>query len=279
MQPSEREFFSRIKKAITLNPFSNERLAVDLELTGMSSTSSKDDIFEKLVKEVASFIERVLQKTQDGSRHLTDDDHELLRYGFLFQIFYLFCDDYDRLIQRQIKQGEDSCKVPFAKDVLQRLTDFGFNQVDALRYFALFYQMRRAFFFIQNIAGESRCVKDLRKSLWNNIFTDNIELYDTYLWNRMEDFSTMLLGETGTGKGMAASAIGRSEFIPFNEKNGCFAESFAKIFISINLSQFPEQLIESELFGHKKGAFTGAVEAHKGVLPAAVRMVLFFWMK
>ena len=75
----------------------------------------------------------------------------------------------------------------------------------------------------------------------------------------------MLLGQTGTGKGLAASAIGRSGFIPFNEKKQSFEESFAKTFISINLSQFSEQLIESELFGHKKGSFTGAIESHSGI--------------
>lgn len=85
------------------------------------------------------------------------------------------------------------------------------------------------------------------------------------MWNRMEDFSTFLVGETGTGKGTAATAIGRSGFIPFNENKGNFNESFTNNFIEINLSQFSESIIESELFGHKKGAFTGAVENHKGI--------------
>jgi transcriptional regulator with GAF, ATPase, and Fis domain len=108
-------------------------------------------------------------------------------------------------------------------------------------------------------------MKELRRNLWNNVFTYDIGLYDQHLWNRMEDFSTLILGETGTGKGTAAMAIGRSGLIPFDPKKQCFAESFTQSFVSLNISQFPESLIESELFGHKKGAFTGAVEDHKGV--------------
>jgi transcriptional regulator with PAS, ATPase and Fis domain len=60
-------------------------------------------------------------------------------------------------------------------------------------------------------------------------------------------------------------AIGRSGFIPYNEKKRCFEESFTRSFVSLNLSQFPETLIESELFGHKKGAFTGAVKNYSGI--------------
>ena len=145
------------------------------------------------------------------------------------------------------------------------MISMGVSRKGAVRFFSLFFQMRRAFYFIDRIVGTSPCMKDLRRSLWNNIFTHDIWIYDQYLWNRMEDFSTMLLGPTGTGKGLAASAIGRSGYIPFDEKKRCFADSFTRVFISINLSQYPEQLVESELFGHKKGAFTGAIEGHAGI--------------
>jgi len=261
MQGAERDFFRTIRDAIFSNPFGRTRKELDLVATGLPAATPVKEILERLIAKVGQYIHEV------ESRHgaLTAEDLRLLEYSKLFYTFHLFCDAYDEHIRQQVVSGEACCQVVFARDVLSMLTGYGFSEQDALRFFALFFQMRRAFYFIRAIAGESSSVVSFRHALWNNVFTGDIRLYNDYLWDRMEDFSTMILGETGTGKGMAAAAIGRSGFIPFNPKTATFSESFAKAFISINLSQYPEQLIESELFGHKKGAFTGAVDNHQGV--------------
>lgn len=258
-------FFQQIKTAITSNPFSNERKEIDLQLTSLSPKSAPDKIIQTLTYRVAKNLQRLSEN--DSSLQSTNQkmSSELIKFAKLFHVFHLYVDHYDELIKEQIKKGSDSCQVKFAPEILALLSQYGFTHQDSVRYFALFFQMRRAFFFISRISGQSKCVQELKERLWNNIFTCNIQLYENHLWNRLEDFSTMLLGDTGSGKSLAASAIGRSGFIPFDDKKNRFQESFANTFLSINLSQFPEQLIESELFGHKKGAFTGAIDSHHGI--------------
>ncbi len=78
------------------------------------------------------------------------------------------------------------------------------------------------------------------------------------------DASIFIHGESGTGKELLASAIHKAS-----------ARATAP-FMAVNCSAIPEPLLEAELFGYTKGAFTGALRNHQGLFPAADGGTLFF---
>lgn len=77
------------------------------------------------------------------------------------------------------------------------------------------------------------------------------------------DVSVLINGQSGTGKEVLAQAIHSA------------SPRAKKAFIAINCGALPEQLLESELFGHAKGAFTGAVSSREGLFQAAAGGTLF----
>jgi DNA-binding NtrC family response regulator len=77
------------------------------------------------------------------------------------------------------------------------------------------------------------------------------------------DSTVLITGETGTGKGLAAKAIHTNS----SRRNGPF--------VTVNCGAIPEHLMETELFGHQKGAFTDAKETKKGRLEMAHGGTLF----
>jgi two-component system NtrC family response regulator len=112
--------------------------------------------------------------------------------------------------------------------------------------------------------------RELQQSQLSNVFEDMLgtspQMQAVFAFIRKvagTNAPVLLLGETGTGKEMAAAAIHRRSA----RKDGPF--------VAINCNAIPESLLESELFGHEKGAFTGAHIQRKGLLETASGGTLF----
>jgi two-component system NtrC family response regulator len=88
-------------------------------------------------------------------------------------------------------------------------------------------------------------------------------VFDTIRKVATSDASVMILGESGTGKEVAARAIHQQS----NRRD--------EAFVAINCSALPENLLESELFGHEKGSFTGAHAQHIGKIEQSKGGTLF----
>jgi two-component system nitrogen regulation response regulator NtrX len=100
----------------------------------------------------------------------------------------------------------------------------------------------------EEIIGESQVMKELRELIKETA---------------VSDARILITGESGTGKELVARAIHRE------------SPRAAFPFVTINCAAIPDTLIESELFGHRKGAFTGALSDHKGKFEIADRGSLF----
>ncbi len=124
-----------------------------------------------------------------------------------------------------------------------------------------------AILFVKNITKLTCLEQELaERHRFHNIIGKNIEMEKIYrlLEDMSEIDSTVLItGETGTGKELFADAVHYNSL----RKD--------KPFIKVNCSALSESLLESELFGHVKGAFTGAVKDKKGRFEMANQGTLF----
>ena len=117
------------------------------------------------------------------------------------------------------------------------------------------------------LADDNRYLhRELQRMVGDEIVGANFGLKQ--VMNRVEQVAAMdspvlILGETGTGKDMIANAIHNSS--PRSEGP----------FVSINCGAIPESLIDSELFGHEKGAFTGAISQKRGRFERADKGTIF----
>ena len=141
------------------------------------------------------------------------------------------------------------------------------SAADPAHLLALFFQVRRAFHHIfYFVVGGSLPAARLRAEIWQSVFTHDLRRYRRGLYRNMGDVTTLVTGPSGTGKELVARAIALSRYVPFDASSKSFRGGAANVFLPLNLAALSPTLIESELFGHRRGAFTGATSDHKGWL-------------
>ena len=268
LSPDERAFFALLTETVYANPFGAdpERLSRLLGQSAPADTVSQADLYDSLMPHLDQRLGALRQRGLERLDQFAGEDRALMRQVLLFHGYQRHYARFDGLIDQQRLGDASPQDLAWLPELLECLRGYGFDPHEARRWAALYYQLRRAYFFIERaLVGRSEPMRALRRALWNSVFTRDLRSYTQLLWERMQDFSTLLLGETGTGKGSAAAAIGRSGPIPLDGQNLRFARGIEQTFIATNLSELSEGLIESELFGHRKGAFTGAVDQHEGL--------------
>jgi len=183
---------------------------------------------------------------------------------------YLLYNRYEARLFELISEGGGGCaawREAFDDDAARLLNHKGLDAPPPCHLLALFFQIRRAFHHVFGfIIGGSMPAARLRAAIWQSIFTHNIERYRRALYDRMGDYTTLVTGPSGTGKELAARAIALSRYIPFDPAKNAFSHDYRASFLPLNLSALSPTLIESELFGHKRGAFTGATADRVGYM-------------
>lgn len=141
------------------------------------------------------------------------------------------------------------------------------SSLDPVHVFACFRQIQRAFYEIyNNIIGNSMPAARLRASVWQSVFTQDMRRYRRTMYRKMGEFPTLISGPSGTGKELIARAIAGSRYVPFDPNRAEFLDPHGDSFLAINVAALSPALVESELFGHRRGAFTGAIGDRKGWL-------------
>ncbi|MBG90461.1 MAG: Fis family transcriptional regulator [Actinobacteria bacterium] len=264
LSEAQDRLFNKVAQLVSVNPFSQQRVDIDQALLPKPSSN----YWERL-QQISALVEAELYLgDQDRASEIKAlvREYSHVKYSVLLYIYVQFYEAFDAYILAQVKSGSRYYSLTFLDKIMGEFQTFGFDRSSSSHYTALFFQMRRAFHFIdQGLVGYSQAMQDLRSSLWTVIFSHDLVQYESNLLSQMAHFPVLLLGETGVGKGVAARAIGRSLFIPLDPDTGQFKANFMDVFVSVNLSELSESINESELFGHKAGAFTDASQDYDGI--------------
>lgn len=269
------------------NPFLPDRLKWERQVLGdrfhegaavmnLPSTSvAEEKVFENfllLVKCARELADTLRGRVLEG-RCQREDDQRLYRetilftlYGAHFSLVKLSPDDRKSTESRPYAALWD----PFLKDYRWYLEIEGVElpeYFDPVHCFSIFRQLDRAFQHIfVFVLGGSMPMARLRATIWESVFTHDMSRYIRGVYKSVGEITTLITGPSGTGKELVARAIGLSRYQRFDSEKRRFEDKHEPRMLAINLSALSSTLIESELFGHCRGAYTGAVADRQGWL-------------
>ena len=285
IEDSERRLVEAIAALTDSNPFLPERVELERRALGRAFVEGKAvwhalanlDVVEPNVAALNEVVEKLAPRLRDRlAKGARPSEEDLLLYEAVARYFLFQRHDAEwwALITRGEAGERTTVRVPgfakFAADVADFL---------AIPASELSIRDRRRPPLRLGVSGAARLSPyvpaDLRRldaggtaaaAVWQSIFTHDGRRYRRSLYRRMGDVTTLITGESGTGKELVARAIGGSRYIPFDSRSQSFADDYTTAVQAVNLSALSLTLIESELFGHRRGAFTGAVEDRAGWL-------------
>ena len=280
---ADRDVLEAISRITYCNPFLPERYQLEREILG--SGFQEPDAEARGLRSFSTNLGRLHEVTQavverarlafyQARGNVDKTEFAIYQDVVHFALFSSNREPFLEFIRKAYTLGNASRACSFYKDFESEYNryfplrpEMPEPQYGAPHIFAMFFQIRRAFYHIfEFIIGTSPAANRLRARIWQSIFTHDMARYQRSLFNRIGDIVTFITGPSGSGKELVARAIGLSRFIPFDADRLQFEEDFLNSFIPVNLSALTETLLESELFGHRKGSFTGALQDRKGYL-------------
>ncbi len=196
--------------------------------------------------------EEMLQETLATPLNQNHDLAEIKRkYRSPERLFYPFANT--KLIRWPLAENLLACLAIGSKDNTLYFQDFCQRHRETLKKFSLLFRNFLEYEYRINekldfIVGTSEKVKEMKRRIAPV---------------SKVDFSLLISGESGCGKELVARAV------------HLLSPRAGQPFISVNAAAIPDTLLEAELFGYKKGAFSGAAENRVGLLEAADRGTLF----
>ncbi len=283
MKPEECRFANSIARLSVCNHFLPERIDLEREALGSAfvegpcaawnvdlDSRGRSPNIQRLIEKTGAVVEALHQRLRHGGQLAREevDGYEALVHFHLYQRY--------RSSLESLTLLPDAPRSPvkfydaFAQDALTYLQPTRASapsSQELAHLFAGLWQVERAFVNIfQNIVGSSPSIARLRASVWESVFTSNFERYRRGLFKSMHQITTLITGPSGTGKELVAQAIAASGYIPFDADKQRVVLDHRALFYALNLAALPSSLLESELFGHKRGAFTGALQDQAGWL-------------